>query len=675
MTVNFGNFNKNTVINNAGDNNEALNDFITLFCHYYYRNRNEVCINPGNGFRKLIIKRDFIIKRVHTLTNDKKYLSVTNFKIRTFIKSLFDRALKDESFSNNRFDKDKFYIFEVSETTGREKKPKLNKSVVNDYVNRLSNMATLPAYTKEQVRVNKDDAAESLVCLALSYVSNQNNGTVSSFQDYIEFNLPSTISNVSLPFSINELRWYCSSDEKLLLWVVSSFIMAEKMKNSPGVTNITSMDQYTFCHSKSEIGKKFKNDIFGKQINLPSNITVGEDKVQPADIFLVKTVYMNKLSPAIKETDSIALKFDKLERFYNQNFKNGILIPVSLKQTIYKSSTQKTTIQIKAINYNPHGVGKEITTPKLLSDFIMREFLLVKKKNITEKQFIQWLNNFIQIDPINYKNYKDQVETTIRFKGTTYNNKAAAPINFTITTPSSTYNFQRVGGNSWTGGVGFQVVSKILRTDPKVRSQFNKAIGHLLVKKKRYYMKTFNKNSWNEMRNVLKNDLSTNKNWKTALENLANTHGVPAMLLFAYNYMKYISTKNVPYTTDLSKLMNSLGVSRKMIDMMISKNPSKQSNRNAYIAKGQKLTGDFGTDYSKLDYKLLGQKIADYEAFFIFSQIQNVVTEYFKKQYMIFVFSLCTGRGGLLASYNTQNQNTYRYLAGTRPMTYLLVGD
>jgi hypothetical protein len=369
------------------------------------------------------------------------------------------------------------------------------------------------------------------------------------------------------------------------------------------------------------------------------------------------------------------MKFDKLERFYNQNFKNGILVPVSLKQTIYKSSTQSLTIQIKAVNYNPQGVGNEVTTPKLLSDFIMRELLLAKKRVISENQFIQWLDEFIEIEPINYKNYKDQVETTIKFRGTTYNNKQAAPIKFQITTPSSTYNFQRIGGNSWTGGVGFQVVSKILRSDPKVKSQFNKAIGHLLGVKKKYYMTTFGKNNYSSMSSVLLNDLSTRNNWQSVLENLGNTHGVPTMLLFAYNYMKYISSRNVPYTNDLPKLMSSLGVNPRMINMMINKNPSRQSRRGEYLIKGQKLTGNYGTDYSRLDYRLLGQKIADYEAFFVFSQIQRVVTEHFKKQYMTFVFSLCTGRGGLLASYDAENKNTYKYLAGTRPMTYLLVGD
>lgn len=675
MTVTFGNFNKSTVINNAGDNNPALNDFITLFCHYYARNKNQVCVNPGNGFRRLIIKRDFVIKQSHTLTNDRKYLNVTNNKVKSFIKNLFNKAFEDKSFSNDRFDKDKFYIFEVSEKTGKPKKPKLNKDIVNDYVDRLADMATLPAYPKESLRVNKDDAAESLVCLALHYVANTSNSTVSSFQDYLEFDLPATIAEVSLPFGVNELKWYCSSDAKLLVWAVSSFIMAEKIKNSPAVTNISSLSQYTFCHSKSAIGRKFKNDIFGKEIQLPSNITVGEDKVQPADIFVVKTAYMNRLSPRILETDSIAMKFDKLERFYNQNFKNGILVPVSLKQTIYKSSTQSLTIQIKAVNYNPRGVGNEVTTPKLLSDFIMRELLLAKKKVISETQFVKWLDEFIEIEPINYRNYKDQVETTIKFRGTTYNNKQAAPIKFQITTPSSTYNFQRVGGNSWTGGVGFQVVSKILRTDSKVRAQFNKAIGHLLGVKKKYYMTTFGKNNYSSMSRVLLNDLSTRNNWQNVLENLSNTHGVPAMLLFAYNYMKYISSKNVPYTNDLPKLMSSLGVNPRMINMMINKNPSRQSRRGEYLIKGQKLTGNFGADYSRLDYRLLGQKIADYEAFFIFSQIQSVVTEYFKKQYMTFVFSMCTGRGGLMASYDVENKNTYKYLAGTRPMTYLLVGD
>lgn len=675
MAVIFGNFNKTTVVTNAGDNNLSLNDFITLFCHYYPRDKDKVSVNPGVGVRRLVIKRDFIIKQTHTTLNDKKYLNVTDNKIKLFIKNLFYKAFEDDSFSNNRFDKDKFYTVEVSEKTGKPKKPKLNTNLVNDYINRLSDMATLPVYSKEQLQVNKDDAAESLVCLALHYVTTENNGSVSSFQDYIEFDLPSNIPQVSIPFSLNNLRFYCSSADPFLVWATSSFIMAEKIKRSPSVTNISSLSNYTFCHSKSIIGKKFKNDIFSTHINLPSNITVGEDKVQPADIFVVKTSHMKRLSPAIFESDPTTLVFDKLERFYNQNFKNGVLIPISLKQTIYQTSTQKSTIQIKAVNYNPQGVNKEVITPKLLSDFIMREFLLAKKRVTSEADFVEWLDKFIEIEPINYKNYTNQVETTIKFKGTTYNNKQAAPIKFKIQTPNSTYNFQRIGGNSWTGGIGYQVVSKIIRTDPKVRSEFNKAIGHLLGAKKKYYMTTFGKNNFSDMSTVLRNDLSTIPQWKTVLESLSEKHGTRTALLFAYNYLKYISSKNVPYTNDLLKAMNSLGVTPRMINMMVNKNPSKLTNRNDYIQKGQKLTGNFGSDFKQLDYKLLAQKIADYEAFFVFSQIQNVVTEHFKKQYVTFVFSLCTGRGGLFPSYNKDNQNTYKYLAGTRPMTYLLVGD
>ncbi len=674
MTIVFGNFNKNTVVSNAGEDSEPLNDFITLFCHYYPRNKNDVAITPSGDRRKLIIKRDFISKQIHNLANDKKYLPITSFKLKTFIKNLFNLALENNQFSNARFDKGKFFIERVSKS-GKPLTPKLDKSFVNDYVDRLTSMAELPVYSKESLRVNKDDAAESLVCLALHYVNTMKSGSVSSFQDYIEFDLPSSISELNIPFSVTELRWYCSSEDPYLVWAISSFIMAEKIKNSPSLTNISSLDNYAICHSKSDIGKKFKNDIFSSNITLSSNIKVGEDKIQPADIFLVKTSYKNNLSPGIRDTDSTTIVFDKLERFYNQNFKNGILIPVSLKQTTYQSSTQKTTTQLKVVNYNPQGVGKEITTPKLLSDFIMRELLLAKKKVISENDFVEWFDKFIEIEPINYKNYKDQVETTIKFRGTTYNNKQAAPIEFNIMTPNSTYNFQRVGGNSWTGGIGYQVVSKIIRTDPKIRTQFNKAIGHLLVKKKNYYMKTFGKNTWNQMSSVLKNDLSTIPQWEEVIKALANTHGIPTTLLFAFNYLKYISSRNIPYTNDLSKLMSSLGVNQKMLEMMVRKNPSKTPFLSGYVSKGRALTGNFGQNYSNLNYKLLGQKLADYEAFYIFSQIQNVITEHFKKQYMVLVFSLCTGRGGVLARYDELNQTTYDYLAGTRPMTHLLVGD
>jgi hypothetical protein len=670
----FGNFNKNTVITNAGDDNEVINDFITLFCKYYAQYKKQVSINSVGGHRRLIIKRDFISKQVHTLTNDKKYLPITDFKIKTFIRKLFNTALKDEQFSDPKFDKDKFFIDRVSRS-GKPLAPELDKRLVNTYVDKLVDMASLPTYSKESLRVNKDDAAESLVCLALHYVDTFNNGSVSSFQDYIEFDLPSSISQLSLPFSVSELRWYCSSQDPYLTWAISSFIMAEKIKNSPAVTNISSLNGYTFCHSKSDIGKKFKNDIFSSNIILSSGIKVGEDKIQPSDIFLVKTSLMNRLSPSIRDTDPITIKFDKLERFYNHNFKTGVLIPVSLKQTIYQSSTQKTTTQIKAVNYNPQGTGKEILTPRLLSDFIMRELLLAKKKVATENHFIEWFDKFIEIEPINYKNYKDQVNTTIKFRGTTYNNKQAAPITFDLMTPNSTYNFQRVGGNSWTGGISYQVVSKIIRTDAKIKIPFNKAIGHLLSVKKKYFVETFGKNNWSQISSVLRNDLSSIPQWEEVIKQLSKTYGAPTTLLFAYNYLKYISSKNVPYTTDLPKLMNSLGVSQKMLEMMVRKNPTKASFLSGYIEKGRNLTGEFGSNYNQLNYKLLGQKLADYEAFYIFSQIQNVVTEHFKKQYMVLIFSLCTGRGGVISRYNESNKTTYEYLAGTRPMTHLLVGD
>lgn len=673
MTVSFGNFTKATRINVSNDlQTESINDFITLFCHYYPRHRKYVSIVANDPHRKIILKREFIIKEEHELQNDRKYLTVTTAKIKKFFNSLFKQAIADDSFNDDKFDKSKFLIERVG-ANGKPLKPKLNTDQIKIYVNELTSLSEMPVYSEEALRVNKDDAAESLVCLALYYVSQNNSFSVSSFQDFIEYDLPTTISQVDLPFSLDNLKPYCSSEDPFLSWAVSSLIMAEKIKNSPSVSNVSTLSNYTFCHSKSTNGKKYKYDIFRNEIELPSGIRVGEDKVQPADIFLVKTNYINKLSPVISESDPTVMVFDKLERFYNQNFKNGALIPVSLKKTLYKTTTQKTTTQIKAVNYNPQGVKREILTPRLLSDFIMRELLIVKNKNITQQDFINWFDNFLEIEPINYRNYTDQVSTKITFKGTTYNNKKSSPIKFELTTPSSTYNFQRVGGNSWTGGVGFQVISRMVRTEPKIRQQFNKAIGHLLVMKKKYYMKTFNKSDWSSMHEILKNDFSSLKEWQTVSENLIQTHG-PRALLFLFNYMKYISSKNIPYTNDLNKVMNSLGVSSAKLTM-IARKQNVPTKLEGYIKKGNELTGNFGANINSLNTKLLGHKLADYEAFYIFSQIQNLVTEHFKKQYMLLVFSMCTGRGGVLANYDEMNKTTYDYIAGTRPMTHLLVGD
>ena len=674
MPVSFGNFDKNTVISNVGDDNEVINDFITLFCHYNPNYKNQVAINPPGERGRLIIKRNFISNQVHTTSKDKKYSAVTDFKIKKFIKKLFDKAIKDQQFSDPKFDKDKFFIARFGKS-GNSLKPKLDTKLVNTYVDRLVDMASLPIHSKEALKINKDDAAEALVCLALHYVSNFRNTSVSNFQDYIEFDLPSSISQLSLPFSVSELEWYCSSADPYLTWAISSFIMAIRIKNSSSTTHISSLKDYTFCHSKSEDGKKFKNDIISSNVMLPSNIQVGEDKVQPADIFLVKTSLKSTLSPSILNTDPITIKFDKLEKFYNDNFKAGILIPVSLKQTIYKTTTQTTTTLIKAVNYNPQGTGKKILTPELLSDFIMRELLLAKNSVVTKDDFIAWFDKFIKIKPINYKNYKDQVSTEIEFIGTTYNNKTPRPITFDLMTPNSTYNFQRVGGNSWTGGISYQIVSKIIRTDPRIKISFNKAINHLVKVKKEYFGKAFGKKNLSKASSVAKDDLSSIPQWKEVVEELSTTYGIPATLLFVYNYLKYISSKNVPYTNDLPKVMNSLGVTQRMLQMIVKKNPTQQTSLAGYIQKGRNLTGDFGADYNKLDYELIGQKLADYEAFYIFSQIQTVVTEHFKKQYMLLIFSLCTGRGGIMAKYKKANKTTYEYLAGTRPMTHLLVGD
>lgn len=672
--MSFGNFTKATTVNIPNTlHMEVINDFITLFCHYYPRDRKHVSIVTNNPTRKIILTREFIIKQAHTAQNDRKYLTVTETKIRNFFNSLFKNAIEDETFTNSKFDKSKFLIERFGKK-GQPLKPALDKDELENYVDVLVSLSQMPVFTKSSLRVNKDDAAESLVCLALYYVANNSSFSVSSFQDFIEHELSNDISQVSLPFSIDNLRPYCSLADPFLSWAVSSLIMAEKIKNTPSLSKISTLNNYTFCHSKSTIGRKFKNDIFRNQITLPSGITVGEDKVQPADIFIVKTNSASRLSPSILESDPTTLVFDKLERFYNQNYKNGILIPVSLKKTAYKTTTRSTTTQIKAINFNPQGVKNEITTPKMLSDFIMRELLLAKKKKLTASAFVEWFDQFLTIDPINYRNYTDQVSTKIHFKGTTYNNRQSAPITFDLTTPSSTYNFQRVGGNSWTGGVGFQVISRIIRTEPKIRQEFNKAIKHLLVVKKRYYMKTFNKSSWGEMQAVFKNDFSSLDEWKDVSINLIQNHG-PRALLFLFNYMKYISSKNIPYTNDLDKVIRSLGVSRQKLEMIVNRQPSLQSKFGGYILKGERLTGNFGANINSIDTELLGHKLADYEAFFIFSQIQNIVTKHFKKQYMLLVFSMCTGRGGVLANFDEMNETTYDYLAGTRPMAHLLVGD
>lgn len=342
---------------------------------------------------------------------------------------------------------------------------------------------------------------ELLQCAALSFFITNSEATNRDFFDYIENfadgdDPGGILSKVKAKRNIKtDLGVYYTSSSAGISWIKSSIDIARFL-----ITKLNLNNNFEIHHQKSEFGKLVKDDCIKKIVEAlgTKSISNKPDVYNPTDIWIVNKTcqqaielelekYISKNTSSDNTTSILANYIENkhtyksiLDKYYRENK----LFQVSLKKS--KTSNTVADESYKDIKIaTPINVGYKIigtlmnyANTKIDIDsytkFVFAFDELLQEGN--KAKILKFIDDLVHIDKLNYKD--ETLQPSLNF----HLDYAGVAIDgggfeqWKLDTPGNTFNMQKGGGTSWSGGLNTNAIHEILSNYSGYNSIFNKVV-------------------------------------------------------------------------------------------------------------------------------------------------------------------------------------------------------
>jgi hypothetical protein len=333
---------------------------------------------------------------------------------------------------------------------------------------------------------------ELLQCVALAYFIKNSGTTNEDFFNYLENfsddkDPESILSIVYVDCDIKgDLGIYHNTSPAANTWVKSSIDIARFL-----ISKLNLNSNYEIYHHKSKFGKLIKDDCLTKiATKLNSKIISSKpDVYNPTDIWIIeknsKTDIENELKKYIIDKDvNIVGNYSA-----NENTYRTIIEKYYIKKKIYQISLKKSKTANNIINSEYlasknklTGIGFKIIGMNANADRRIEDidpytkFLLAFDQVLNEGNETKIMKFIEDLVKINKLNYKDEVLQPNLIFELNYNNVKIPHSEiekWKLDTPGNTFNMQKIGGTSWSGGLNTNGVHHILTNYPKYNKIFS----------------------------------------------------------------------------------------------------------------------------------------------------------------------------------------------------------
>ena len=329
---------------------------------------------------------------------------------------------------------------------------------------------------------------QELVCLAVAFFFCFPQKTIYNFHEYIKHckdqkqidpDTPPNFKaagNAELSFSANKYQKFATILN--IKYIIDSVGVAKTLiANKTKLKLSTPLNKYKIVEEKHKLAKELKDNPFRKIVK-PVGYYANPDKLMIADIFLIDTSSEKYYVKNLKVFNSSNLQHDQYRKFMDESFRNGAIIPISLKQlTPATLSENLTTSRIKIVGSytkeDQNNVDKDF-----IDEYMDAAIKLFSQRNM--KQFVDTMNKMIDIN----------ISTT-SFKTSGKNTEIDFITNFKLTNKSKDKKIYRIwmsGGSIYTkpqkpkttspaglGGISSNfLVEKIIEKLPRNNQFFNK---------------------------------------------------------------------------------------------------------------------------------------------------------------------------------------------------------
>lgn len=235
---------------------------------------------------------------------------------------------------------------------------------------------------------------QELVCLAVSFFFRYPSKNVFHFHEYVKNSSNFNSKGFKSNSSFSDLNKFASTNN--YKYIIDSCGVAKTLIHNSAKINLNNLRDYVIAEESSGYGKLFKDDPYNKIKNNPQKIPgyfTSSDKLMIADIFLLDTKneqYDKTLS--VINNPQTNLTHEQYRTFMNKSFREGAIIPISLKQLAPANVDENlVTNRIKIVgSYNESKEKKSLE-----DDYMMKVIELFNTKN--KSVFFQEMKKVIDI--------------------------------------------------------------------------------------------------------------------------------------------------------------------------------------------------------------------------------------------------------------------------------------
>jgi hypothetical protein len=226
---------------------------------------------------------------------------------------------------------------------------------------------------------------QELVCLAISFFFRYPSKNIFTFHEYIKNNSNFDTKSFKPNLPASNFNKFASTNN--YKYIIDSCGVARTLIHNATKLNLNNLKNYIIAEESSEFGNILKEIPYKKIKDNPQKIPgyfTSSDKLMIADIFLIDT-RNNEYNKTISVIKKKNLSHETYRTFMNKCFREGAIIPISLKQLAPQNVDENLiTNRIKIIgSYNENKEKKSIEDDYMMK--VIELFSTTSKKIFFEK--------------------------------------------------------------------------------------------------------------------------------------------------------------------------------------------------------------------------------------------------------------------------------------------------
>jgi len=308
---------------------------------------------------------------------------------------------------------------------------------------------------------------ELLQCVAISFFIRRLEATEQDFFDYISIEMEDgddILKGINAEYNVKtNLKVFNTTSEMGIGWVKSSISIAKFL-----IQKLNLNSNYTVYHQKSKFGRLIKDECIKRIIeDLDLKKFSDEpDVYNPTDIWIVKEAKVDQIETRLKNKIINAPVGVVTQNYLSNRYTyKSIIASFFRTKDLYQISLKKAsasgTVKYRMIG-SLYGIPAQDIDPYTKFISIIDDF--VKENN--EGKFKQLISDLVLVRKINYSDevLQPNVTFTLRYGQLDVSNQILGENeNWKLDTPGNTFNMQKIGGTSWSGGLNFNGIHLALK--------------------------------------------------------------------------------------------------------------------------------------------------------------------------------------------------------------------